>query len=209
MSLRRAFQDAILVRNVVARATQAMEHATPEALKKYLHDHPDADPKNHTVKKPKSDSSKKDLADAEKTVGQADRNVARLRKVLNGRRVLPEDADPILSSLHEQYNKVKKQTEKQIDKAEKFLKDNPDHPKTKHIEWELKLLKENMGRRKDLATGSPEKARDLITHEGLGDGPLRKSPYHKIWDHAKNLEGGVSSYTSAMKSLQKFMSGEE
>lgn len=29
---------------------QGMEHATPEALKKYLQDHPNADPKNHSVK---------------------------------------------------------------------------------------------------------------------------------------------------------------
>jgi len=31
----------------------AMEHATPESMKKYLHDHPGADPKNHSVKKTK------------------------------------------------------------------------------------------------------------------------------------------------------------
>ena len=36
---------------------KAMEFDTPEALKKYLHDHPGADPKNHTVKKQDSGSS--------------------------------------------------------------------------------------------------------------------------------------------------------
>lgn len=46
----RSFEDALIVRNVVARTLTAMEHATPEALKKYLHEHPDADPKNHRVK---------------------------------------------------------------------------------------------------------------------------------------------------------------
>jgi hypothetical protein len=30
---------------------RAMEHSSPAAKKKYLHDHPQADPKNHTVKK--------------------------------------------------------------------------------------------------------------------------------------------------------------
>ena len=48
----RSFEDALIVRNVVARTLSAMEHATPEALRKYMHEHPDADPKNHTVKKP-------------------------------------------------------------------------------------------------------------------------------------------------------------
>jgi hypothetical protein len=32
--------------------TVAMEHSSPEEMKKYLHEHPGADPKNHTVKKP-------------------------------------------------------------------------------------------------------------------------------------------------------------
>ena len=34
-----------------------MEHATPAALKTYLKEHPDADPKNHKVKKTRSDES--------------------------------------------------------------------------------------------------------------------------------------------------------
>jgi hypothetical protein len=34
-----------------AKIKLAMEHSSPEELKKYLHDHPGADPKNHTVKK--------------------------------------------------------------------------------------------------------------------------------------------------------------
>jgi len=33
----------------------AMEHSSPEALKNYLKDHPNADPKNHTVSKGKGD----------------------------------------------------------------------------------------------------------------------------------------------------------
>lgn len=44
----------------------AMEHSSPEALKQYLKDHPDADPKNHTVGKAKKDSpSKKSLESSE------------------------------------------------------------------------------------------------------------------------------------------------
>lgn len=35
------------------RRKLAMEHATPGAKKKYLKEHPDADPKNHTVSKGK------------------------------------------------------------------------------------------------------------------------------------------------------------
>jgi len=46
----------------------AMEHSSPEALKQYLKDHPNADPKKHTVKS-KSDSEKSDSekSDSEKS----------------------------------------------------------------------------------------------------------------------------------------------
>lgn len=37
----------------------AMEHATPEAREKYLHEHPKANPKNHTVKGKDTDSGSK------------------------------------------------------------------------------------------------------------------------------------------------------
>jgi hypothetical protein len=53
----RAFQDALIARNVLSRFIaadehEAMEFATPEALQKYLKEHPKADPKRHTVKEP-------------------------------------------------------------------------------------------------------------------------------------------------------------
>lgn len=47
-------------RRVVARFLGATEHDSPEALKKYLHEHPDADKSKHTVKKDKSESKDED-----------------------------------------------------------------------------------------------------------------------------------------------------
>lgn len=61
-----AFKHAILVRNVLARALAAEDHEsmefnTPEALKKYLGEHPNADKSNHNVKDgPSNDNSKRD-----------------------------------------------------------------------------------------------------------------------------------------------------
>jgi len=49
------FKNAVLVRNVVARVLEATEFDSPEALKKYLHDHPDADKSKHSVKKKDDD----------------------------------------------------------------------------------------------------------------------------------------------------------
>lgn len=51
MSKLREFQNAILVRNVIARVRESMEHSSPEALKEYLHEHPNADKSKHHVKK--------------------------------------------------------------------------------------------------------------------------------------------------------------
>lgn len=50
---------------VAARFQQAMEFDSPEALKKYLHDHPDADKSKHTVKKPEQGAPKGDQAPPE------------------------------------------------------------------------------------------------------------------------------------------------
>lgn len=49
MSELKNFQDSIIVRNIVAKVS--MEHDSPEAMKKYLHDHPGADKSKHHVKK--------------------------------------------------------------------------------------------------------------------------------------------------------------
>jgi len=57
-----AFEHALLVKRVATRF--ATEFDTPEALKKYLHDHPGADKSKHSVKK--------DNEGGDKTKGDAD-----------------------------------------------------------------------------------------------------------------------------------------
>ncbi len=47
----REFQNALIARRVLARSVLAMEHATEKARKNYLHEHPNADPKDHSVAK--------------------------------------------------------------------------------------------------------------------------------------------------------------
>ena len=51
---------------------QAMEFDTPEALQKYLKDHPGADKSNHSVKKP-GGRPKKEKPPSKKEVGEANR----------------------------------------------------------------------------------------------------------------------------------------
>jgi hypothetical protein len=54
MNKLREFQDAVIVRNVVARFVEAKEFSSPEALQKYLQAHPKSDKSKHTVKKDKA-----------------------------------------------------------------------------------------------------------------------------------------------------------
>ena len=62
-----AFTHELMIRRVASRFVEAMEHDSPEALKQYLKDHPNADKSKHKVKKDeegggsKSSLSSKDL----------------------------------------------------------------------------------------------------------------------------------------------------
>ena len=51
----REFKIAVMAESVLSQYLEAKEHPTEKAKKKYLKDHPNADPKNHWVKKPKKD----------------------------------------------------------------------------------------------------------------------------------------------------------
>jgi hypothetical protein len=103
---------------VEATDVTAKEFATPSALKDYLHDHPDADPKKHTVKKHDDGSSGgggrahvevkdkgigKDLADLKLPEGGAVPGVARL--ISEGKPVAYNLLDKARKVLHDQANK--------------------------------------------------------------------------------------------------------
>lgn len=59
VSLDKGEDGNIEIELAVTKPKTAMEHSSPEALKKYLHDHPGADPKNHHVEK-KDDKEEED-----------------------------------------------------------------------------------------------------------------------------------------------------
>lgn len=50
----RDLQDALIVRNVVARVVNSKEFPSSDALKRYLDEHPKAKPSNHSVQDKKS-----------------------------------------------------------------------------------------------------------------------------------------------------------
>lgn len=72
MNARTEFEVALMADRIAAR--YAMEHDSPAALKKYLQEHPDADRKNHHVKKKSpATESKNPYTDAkvERAMGKA------------------------------------------------------------------------------------------------------------------------------------------
>ena len=67
--IRLAYEKPELRKEILPLLRVAMEHATDDARKKYLQDHRNADPKNHTVKKTEGDGGEKDEGGKEKGGG--------------------------------------------------------------------------------------------------------------------------------------------
>lgn len=122
----RNFQDALLKHRVVARflAKTAMEHATPEAMRSYLHDHPDADPKNHKVKKDKGGggSTGDTSADSSKAESRS-KETGKLHDEMKSLKSKVENADPSAKKKFDRaYDKLHENGEAAAKSAEKLLK---------------------------------------------------------------------------------------
>lgn len=116
MSELRAFQNAILVRNVVARVST--DFSSPEAFRKYLKDHPNADKSKHHVVKDNGERGSapahttkkldKDLGDeiAKHWKGPSGNAVDKVRSMIEEGREVPENMiDKAVTVLHDQSNK--------------------------------------------------------------------------------------------------------
>lgn len=133
MSDLREFQDALLVRNIVAKTVRAMEHSSPEEMKKYLHDHPNADPKDHKVAKPggggKGESTgKPSPADAKKALKssiEGEKSKAKMNR-------LRDQFDRMTSYKHNDPAKAKEVSAKLTEEGKKHLSNAEES--LKHIE---------------------------------------------------------------------------
>ena len=113
----KAFEHELLIRRVASRYVGAMEHATPEAMKKYLKEHPGADKSNHKVKK--QDGEKGGGGDAHLKTTESDREALQghmealpgsamrdamkpiYHAVMNGNPVQRADAEKVLTAISE------------------------------------------------------------------------------------------------------------
>ena len=112
-------QDIRIAHRVVARYLYGTEFATEEALKDYLHEHPDADPRNHSVAKPKKEKAK---GEEESNKGGKKPSLKERLQALTGHAKALFEAAPkaVQNFIHDP--EARKAT---TDKAAKALKDAP------------------------------------------------------------------------------------
>lgn len=118
----RSFEDALIVRNVVARTLISMEHATPEAMRDYLHEHPDADPKNHKVKKPSGGGSSSHEAEAGKSKSRST-EIDKSYDTMKGLQKKVDSANPTAKRQFDNaYDKLYSGGESAVKSAQKLIK---------------------------------------------------------------------------------------
>jgi len=139
------FKDALIVRNVTARfMTRGMEHPSEEAKKKYLHEHPGADPKNHKVKK-NPDSTASSGIGSEST--KADSRSKDLTKNLDSMKALKrkvDNAEPSAKKKFDQtYTKLYEGGESSAKAAERLVKKFEDDDR-KDVQIAVELLSDSV-----------------------------------------------------------------
>jgi len=137
-----AFEHAALRRRVAMR--YAIEFPSEAAKSKYLKEHPDADPSNHTVRK-KEPKPKVDLSEAESAASASKsrfddnkRTFERLKKLKDGK-----DFDRGYSEIYEAGEKAADAAEKAVKKYEGMLDSLRGRAK-KEVQGMLDLLEQSV-----------------------------------------------------------------
>ncbi len=182
--------------------TVAMEHDTPEALKTYLHEHPGADPKNHSVKKPGgagAGGGDHAVAEAEGKKSQArfDENKKSLSE-MKGLQGKVDNADPSAKKKFDRaYDKMYESGEKAAGTAKKLLSKYEDAPDSlkgdakKQCEAALNLL--------DRYTQHWEsnKVHHLSESHGFASKKLQQA--HNTYGAAQQLEAVIKDFHKSLK----------
>lgn len=190
---RQAFQHALTVRNVVARYVTAMEHTSPEAMKTYLHDHPDADPANHHVKKPeggekpgagekgkgeekpgegavkpdpkKGKSSQKALDSAHKSQQTATRLKDQVARLCSYRHDDPAKAYEVSMKLHGEHAKAMDAAKEILKHGEELLKGGHG---PRHMQGQIESLKKAIAKSGEISSHSKDKLERNKKDGGIG-----------------------------------------
>lgn len=198
------FEDALIVDRVTTRF--AMEHDSPEALKKYFREHPGADKSNHRVKKqegagksPRSKEPDSSLADAEaarsKTRSEAsskefDELKSLQKKVEDASDSAKKKFDRAYGKLLEHGRAAQKAAEKLLKKYEDLGEGLEDEAKSQS-EATIKMLKSKLG---------DWKLADM-DHQRIADGTAHKMVLQaeQTFGYAQDLEKWVRAVSSTLK----------
>lgn len=131
LKIRDEFANVVVARNIVARYLDkvSMEHDSPEALAKYLKEHPNADKANHTVKKPEKEEKGKDEGESKGDKGKGDEG---------GKDEGSKGLDDIKTSMTWGVMPPKKDFEKYVREAIDPETDEPYWPEGKRFNMDLK-----------------------------------------------------------------------
>lgn len=176
--LLRSYQDAVIIRNVVARVKEAMEFPTEKARRKYLHEHPDADPKNHTVKKP-SGKEKKPTSQAEESLKKRTKHLITSDKSTRKMLVLKNEIE---KNRHQDVSKAQQAMREMVTEGKKSVSNA--EAAIEHLE----SLPNHDTRDVARAKVSLKKLKDAIEdHEKFGHG-LAFTPVKALADTASELQ---------------------
>lgn len=201
----REFEDALVSDRVVRRF--AMEHDTPEALKKYLQEHPGADRAKHHVKKQET-AGKSRGKDPDSSVADAEAARSKTRseassKAFDELKSLKKKVDDADSSAKKKFDRAygkllehglaaQKAAEKLLKKYENLGEGLEDEEAKSQSEATIKMLKSKLGDWKAVA----------MDHQRVEDGG---GTYKKVqqaeqtWGYAQELEKWVRAVSSTLK----------
>lgn len=191
----REFQNAILTRKVVARFVErvGMEHPSEEARKTYLKDHPDADPKNHSVKKDKGGGGGSG-GGAEADVSKAESRSKETTKHFEDMKDLKkkvENADPSAKKKFDKaYDKLYESGEAASKAAEKLVK-KFDGVKGEQAQSAVKLL-HNALREWDRNKADHHKGSGGMAHQKLQQA-------EQTWAYAKKIDDQIKMLGKSLK----------
>lgn len=172
----------------------AMEHPSSKALKKYLHDHPGAEPSDHTVEKKDSKSS----GDSSKSEARSKDTTKHLDDMKSLKSKV-ERADPSAKKKFDKaYDKLYENGESAAKSAEKLIKSLKN-------EDAIRSLKDDLGAWKRNQTDHHRAADQMMVHKKLQQAEQTHGYAWKLDDTIKMVLKEESSMKTAFEKFQNVL----
>jgi hypothetical protein len=181
---------SVVVLKVAARYCQAMEFPTEEAKKKYLKEHPDADPSRHSVKKTVKPDTASAASKAESRGKETDQHFDTMKGLLKKVEDVDSSAGKKFDSV---YKKLFENGEEATKAAKKLLKqlDNADLDEDSQVFAALEMLHNSV------RNWESNKLDHVKAGEALADKKLRQA--ESTAGYAKKIDEWISKVHQEVK----------